>query len=67
MQNYRLDNEILQNSAYNRVKEMVYGKAIAELGLEGWEIITQPDFAFDSNAFNNKNNFEVIKTDKSLA
>jgi hypothetical protein len=57
----------LQNLAYNRVKEIVCGKAIAKLGLEGWEIITQPDFAFDSDTLNNKNNFEVIKTDKSLA
>jgi hypothetical protein len=68
VQDYRLDNnETSQNLAYNRVRETAYGKAITKLGLEGWEIITQPDFGFDSYTLNNQNKFEVIKFDKSLS
>jgi hypothetical protein len=68
VQDNRLENnETTQNLAYSRVKELAFSKAITKLGLEGWEIITPPNFVFDNYVLNNQNKFEITKGDKSLA
>ncbi|HXG82955.1 MAG TPA: hypothetical protein VNI84_02915 [Pyrinomonadaceae bacterium] len=49
LQDFRLENtSSSKNLAFNRAKELAYTKAVAKLGLEGWEIIDQPSVNFDS-------------------
>jgi hypothetical protein len=49
LQDFRLENtSASKNLAFNRVRELAYTKAVAKLGLEGWEIIGQPPVNFDS-------------------
>ena len=48
LQDFKLENTGNSKSlAFNRAKELAYTKAVAKLGLEGWEIIGQPPVNFD--------------------
>lgn len=48
LQDFRLENTGNSKSlAFNRARELAYTKAVAKLGLEGWEIIGQPPVNFD--------------------
>lgn len=48
LQDFKLENTANSKSlAFNRAKELAYTRAVAKLGLEGWEIIGQPPVNFD--------------------
>jgi len=66
LQEFRLENTINSKSlAYNRVKESAYTKAVAKLGLEGWEIIGQPPVNFDSY-IDNQGSYIIGQGNKEL-
>lgn len=67
LQEFRLENTgSSKNLAYNRAKELAYTRAIAKLGLEGWEIIGQPSADFDSYIPDSQNTFTIRQGSKEI-
>ena len=65
LQDFRLDNtEQSKSFGYNRAKDLAFSKAVAKLGLEGWEIISQPSIEFDNYIPNNQGNFTIYVGNK---
>jgi hypothetical protein len=65
LQDYRFENtSYTKNLAYNRARELAYSKAVAKLGLEGWELIGQPSVNFDSYILNNQGTYTIGQTSK---
>jgi len=65
LQDFRLENTDQSKSlGYNRAKDLAFSKAAAKLGLEGWEIISQPSIEFDNYIPNNQGNFTVSAGNK---
>ncbi|MCU0238722.1 MAG: hypothetical protein MUC29_04710 [Pyrinomonadaceae bacterium] len=52
--------------AQNRVRDLVYAKTLAKLGLDGWELVSNPEFSFDDYVSNNKNTFDIYPQNKDL-
>lgn len=66
LQDFRLENTSASKSlAFNRARESAYTKAVAKLGLEGWEIIGQPPVNFDSY-IDNQGAFIIGQGNKEL-
>ncbi len=66
LQDFRLENTGNSKSlAFNRAKELAYTKAVAKLGLEGWEIIGQPSVNFDSY-IDNQGTYVIGQTSKEV-
>ena len=66
LQDFRLENtEQSKSFGYNRAKDLAFSKAVAKLGFEGWEIISQPSIEFDNYIPNNQGNFTVSAGDKN--
>lgn len=66
LQDFRLENtEQSKSLGYNRAKDFAFSKAVAKLGFEGWEIISQPSIEFDNYIPNNQGNFTVVAGDKN--
>lgn len=66
LQDFRLENTSNSKSlAFNRAKELAYTKAVAKLGLEGWEIIGQPSVNFDSYV-DNQGAYIIGQTNKEV-
>lgn len=67
LQDFRLENsndsKIL---AYDRARELAFTKAVAKLGLEGWEITGQPSINFDTYILNNQGNYTISKGNKEI-
>lgn len=64
LQDFRLENtSASKNLAFNRARELAYTKAVAKLGLEGWEIIGQPSINFDSY-IDNQGSYIIGQTNK---
>lgn len=67
LQDFRLENtNNSRNLAYNRAKELVYTKAIAKLGSEGWEIVGQPSVNFDSYILDIQGNYIISSGSKEI-
>lgn len=65
LQDFRLENTDQSKSlGYNRAKDLAFSKAVAKLGLDGWEIISQPSIEFDNYIPNNQGNFTVYAGSK---
>jgi hypothetical protein len=65
LQDFRLENtEQTKTLGYNRAKDLAFSKAASKLGLEGWEIISQPSIEFDNYIPNNQGNFTVYAGSK---
>lgn len=66
LQDFRLENTSASKTlAFNRAKELAYTKAVARLGLEGWEIIGQPSIGFDSY-IDNQGAYIIGQTNKEI-
>jgi hypothetical protein len=50
--------------AYDKAVETAYAKAIAKLGLEGWELVSTPGLEFDNYFQNAQRNYTVQEGDK---
>ena len=67
LQEMRLeDTNPSKNAAYNRARELAFSKAVAKLGLDGWEMIGQPSFEFDNYVPNFDGGFNVTQNEKSV-
>ena len=65
IQDFRLENNGYTKSlAYNRAKDSAYTKAVAKLGLEGWEIIAAPPFSLDAYISDGQGSFSVVQGSK---
>lgn len=65
LQDFRLENSNNSKSlAYNRARELAYTKAVAKLGLEGWEIIGQPSINFDSYIPDSQGTYRITPENK---
>ena len=67
LQDLRLENtESSKNLALSRAKDLAFSKAVAKLGLEGWEMTVQPTIKFDNYFQNTQNNFTIVQGDKEM-
>lgn len=67
LQDFRLENtNNSKNLAYNRARELAYTKAIARLGLEGWEITGQPSVSFDSYILDFQGTYAISQNNKEI-
>lgn len=65
IQDFRLENtNYSKNLAYNRARDAAFSKAVAKLGLEGWEMIDTPPFAFDAYITDSQNSYTVVAGSK---
>lgn len=65
LQDFRLENTSGSKMlAFSRAKELAYTKAVAKLGLEGWEIIGQPSINFDAYIPDNQGAYQIAQTNK---
>ncbi len=66
LQDFRLENtEQSKNFGYNRARDLAFSKAVAKLGVEGWEMVSQPSIELDNYIPNNQGNFTVVAGDKN--
>ncbi len=64
-QDTRLENSPKTRAlAYDKAVENAYAKAIAKLGLEGWELVSTPGLEFDNYFQNAQGNFTVQEGSK---
>jgi len=65
LQDFRLENSNYSKTlALSRARELAFSKAVAKLGLEGWEIIGQPSVNFDSYILNNQGTYTIEQANK---
>ncbi|MDQ6787131.1 MAG: hypothetical protein M3033_10020 [Acidobacteriota bacterium] len=65
LQDFRLENtSYSKNLALSRARELAFSKAVAKLGLEGWELIGQPSINFDSYILNNQSTYMIEQANK---
>ncbi len=67
IQDFRLENSnASKNLAFSRARELAFTKAVAKLGLEGWEIIGQPPVEFDAYISDNQGSFRIAQGNKEI-
>lgn len=65
-QDTRLENSPTTRAlAYDKAAETAYAKAIAKLGVEGWELVSTPGLEFDNYFQNAQGNYTVQEGDKN--
>lgn len=65
-QDTRLENSPkTRGLAYDKAAENAYAKAIAKLGVEGWELVSTPGLEFDNYFQNAQGNYTVQEGDKN--
>ena len=67
LQDFRLENSVQsRNLASSKAKENAYIKATAKLGIEGWELVSQPQIGLDSATPNVQGNFTITEGSKNF-
>jgi hypothetical protein len=67
IQEFRLENSNRARSlAYRQAKDLAFSKAVAKLGLEGWEMVSQAPFEFDSYIPTSQGNYTVQEGNKDI-
>ncbi len=65
LQDFRLENSNYSKTlALSRARESAFSKAVAKLGLEGWEVVGQPSINFDSYILNNQGTYTIEQANK---
>lgn len=67
-QDARLENtERSRTLAERRAAEIAFAKAMAKLGLDGWEMVSSPELQFDNYVPSGPNSFRVEQGEKQRA